>query len=81
MKINFGIVAAVVADDNNIEVVHFCGYENEPKEADWDNLKHELETDPEFDCIGRADLIYLPATQEMIDFYVQKVDSEWLDEI
>jgi hypothetical protein len=61
-------IAAVTKDetDGSIFVYHFCGYFEEPSVADFESLRHELETDPEFGLVDMEfDLIL--ATEEMIN--------------
>ena len=81
MKINYGLIAAVKIDDFHIEIVHFCGYENKPKEIDIQTLKMELETDPEFDLVGRNDYFITEATDEMLEFYKQIENGEDPNEV
>ena len=49
-----GIVAisTVANPDGSSEILHFCGYSNQPTQADFDGLKAELESSPEFGLIG-----------------------------
>ncbi len=59
LDINYGIVAV----NTKNQVIHFCGYEKEPTEADWEALVEELRTDPEF---GLTEIPFrlLPATSD-----------------
>lgn len=43
MEIRYGLIAV-----RGGEILHFCGYESPPSQADLDALRDELQTDPEF---------------------------------
>ena len=67
----------VVMKNNPTSVVHFCGYEEEPSEREYEALKVELDTDPAFGFVGEiGDLLFLPATPDTIDFFRPFVESE-----
>lgn len=73
--ITHGIVA-VKRDEkkNEVHVLHFCGYFEEPSAACYDDLRRELEEDPEHGLIGEEfDLI--AATPDMIE-HVKKSANE-----
>ena len=60
MKLNYAIVCYKQIDDDNINVLHSCLYENEPNENDIDSLQQELYTDEEFGMVGDvADVDYV----------------------
>ena len=61
-------IAAVTKDekDGSIFVYHFCGYFEEPSLADFEALRKELETDPEFGLVG-MDFELIAATEDMIN--------------
>lgn len=66
-EITHGIAAVRRENKNNeVHVLHFCGYFEEPSAADFSELRRELEEDPEFGLIGQNFELIL-ATQEMID--------------
>jgi len=65
MDIQFGLMVL----DESGEVVHFCGYENEPTKADRRHLFIEMKTDPELGLVGRDDLRILPATTKVLEQY------------
>lgn len=58
-------------------VVHFCGYPNPPTERDIKLLEEELNTDPEFNLIGRInkDVFIVDASPAMVKFYLEKADK------
>lgn len=64
--ITHGIVA-VRRDEkrNEIHVLHFCGFFEEPSAASYDDLRRELEEDAEFGLAGQ-EFELIPATEEMI---------------
>jgi hypothetical protein len=65
--ITHGLVA-IRRDDkkNEIHVLNFCGFFEEPSVADYHSLRKELEEDPEFGLIGQ-DFEIIEATAEMIE--------------
>lgn len=72
MKINYGIIVINPEEvvDEEIEILHFCGYENEPKQIDYESLRKELKEDKEFGLTEIADkLELLPAPQEIVEYY------------
>ena len=76
MLFNYGLVAIKQIDKFHVEILHFCGYENEPTDVEIKALKEELDTDPEFELVGRDDYIIVPATEEMIVFYRRVYNGE-----
>lgn len=76
MQINFGIVAVRRNSDESssspFEMVHFCGYENRPTKADFDDLKRELSTDPEFGLVEQmkaGDIILVHASPTVVKMH------------
>jgi hypothetical protein len=71
-KFKYGLVACTKIDDEQISILHFCGYERPPTEEDIKALELELNTDPEFHLVGRVgqDVFIIRATQDMCDFYL-----------
>lgn len=66
VNIKYGIIAI----DENGEEVHFCAYENEPTEKDFDSLRHELNTDEEFGLVGQMENIKLiQASEDVLTSY------------
>ena len=51
---------------NEIQVLHFCGYFEEPSAADYDDLRRELEEEAEHGLIGE-EFELIAATPDMID--------------
>lgn len=73
MNINYGLIA-ILPDPHvkkqQLEILHFCGYELEPNQKDIENLHEELKTNKEFGLIDVADqLVIIPASQDVIDIY------------
>lgn len=64
--ITHGIVA-IRKDDvkNEIQVLHFCGYFEEPSLADYEDLRKELTDDSEFGLVDQ-EFELVPATEQMI---------------
>jgi hypothetical protein len=67
-------------DSENVTVIHFVGYWDEPQ--DWDveadRLREELRTDPDFeyyrDIVDR--LLMYPATEDCLKYYNDMVDTD-----
>ena len=75
-EITHGIIAYTLNGTKNnqyIEILHFCGYWQEPTEIDFSNLKKELNTDPSFNLVGRIDkdVFLMKSSPEIIKFYTQ----------
>jgi hypothetical protein len=60
-------IAAVTKDetDGSIFILHFCGYFEEPSLADFEDLRNELETNPEFGLVDMEFELIL-ATDDML---------------
>lgn len=71
IEIRHGILVLRPAGGDEYEVVHFCGYEEEPTEDDVAALREELTTDPEFELKITDDLIFMPAPDYIVDEYRQ----------
>jgi len=69
-KINFGLM--VIDESGNI--LHFCGYENLPTDADKKSLYKELKEDSSFGLIDKIDsLEIMEAPQEIVISYIQNL--------
>ena len=71
MDIKYGIVAYTLEgpkDKPVIAILHFCGYENPPTQQQIDGLAEELNTDPEFNLVGRigVDVLLTEASDAMV---------------
>lgn len=60
---------------NEIQVLHFCGYFEEPSAAAYDDLRRELEEDAEFGLAGQ-EFELIPATAEMIEHVKQSANED-----
>ena len=72
MKINYGLVAVDSEDD----ILHFCGYEEEPTQTDIDHLREELSQDISFgltEMMGEIEII--TASDEVLKFYQDVVEK------
>lgn len=58
-------------------VLHFCGYTCFPTDEDINSLIKELNTDPEFNLVGRLgkDVFVMPASPEQVEFYTSKAEK------
>jgi hypothetical protein len=62
------------------DILHFCAYESRPTGADMESLKQELNTDPEFDLVGRVgvDVTIVEATPEVCKLFLEPCPhQEW----
>lgn len=75
MKIKGGIIAVAKKDDDQLSILHFCGYEHEPTDADVEALEKELNTDEEFGLVGRInkDVWLVIAAPELVKIYAKEI--------
>ena len=75
MKIRGGIIAVEKLNEDKIGIVHFCGYEHEPTDADVENLEKKLNTDEEFGLVGRInkDVFLVVASPELVKLYAKEI--------
>lgn len=54
-EFHFGLIAIEIDPDayEKVSILHFCGYTKEPTDDDKLALEEELNTDPEFNLVGR----------------------------
>lgn len=73
MKINYGLIAfnpKMVTENGEVEILHFCGYEEQIQKQDIEALKEELATDEEFGLTEMIeDLIIKEASPTIVDYY------------
>lgn len=73
MEINYGLIAVLPdpsAKEEELEILHFCGYESEPSQKEIENLHEELKTDAEFGLVDVADkLVIIPAPADIVEIY------------
>lgn len=80
-EFKFGIIAATQSAEDEkegqISIVHFCGYPKKPTQRDFELLKEELNTDPEFHLVGRIDkdVFLLEATPEMVQYFTGGIST------
>lgn len=79
-EFKYGIIAIRQAEGGMADILHFCGYEEPPTQADYDALGKELATDKEFGLVASMDQIKLvEAPQEIVDLYrdMMQTDPNW----
>ena len=73
--IKYGLIVIDPKQETEMfEILHFCGYWNEPTQTDVDNLRQELMTDTEFgltEIMERLDII--PAPDYIIEQFVKDI--------
>ena len=52
MKLTYVVICYEDNDDDSMNILHLCGYEEMPSTDSLKDLKRELAEDPEFDLIG-----------------------------
>ena len=57
------------------DILHFCGYEEQPTQETVDALSTELATDPEFELVG-TDFVIIPAPDMVLEFFRQMMAEE-----
>lgn len=78
----YGLIAVTQSDEDKkngqVTVVHFCGYMEQPTDDVLKSLEEELNTDPEFNLVGRInkDVFIVEATDEMVKFYTSQKNNE-----
>ena len=73
--IKYGLIVVDPSQEGDmLDVLHFCGYWNEPTQVDVDNLRKELTEDKSFGLTQLIDqLEILPAPQYIIDQFVKEI--------
>jgi hypothetical protein len=68
--VTHGIVAYVRDEENpnQLVILHFCGYSEAPTEADFNNLKDELQNSEDFGLQG-IDFELAEANEEMLNYF------------
>lgn len=79
MEIKYGIIAYTLVDKDNpkMQILHFCGYETQPTQSDFDSLVQELNTDPEFGLIGMVgkEVFLMEASDSIIKEMARQLKS------
>lgn len=76
--IKFGLIAVdPTQEGDDLDVLHFCGYWNQPTLVDVESLREELKTSPEFGLSDIADrLEIIPAPDWLIQEYIEGMSGE-----
>jgi hypothetical protein len=75
-NITHGIAAIRInAENDRVDVLHFCGYFEEPSVMDYEELKRELEEDPEFGLVGE-EYELIPAPQDLIEIMKNQINVQ-----
>jgi hypothetical protein len=75
--IKYGLIAVdPTEEDEMLTILHFCGYWNEPTQADADALRKELAEDPEFGLTDIAHrLIIFPAPDDILQHFISEIEE------
>jgi hypothetical protein len=76
--IKFGLIAIDPTQEGDmLDVLHFCGYWNQPTLVDVDSLREELKSDPDFGLTDIADrLDIIPAPDWLVQEYVEGMSED-----
>ena len=75
-EIKYGLIAVQIID-NEVDIVHFCGYEEEPGQIEIDHLREELSQDMSFGLTEMMDKIeIIVASKAVVDHYRKIADSD-----
>jgi hypothetical protein len=76
--IKFGLIAVNPTQEGDmLDVLHFCGYWNQPTLVDVDSLREELKSDPDFGLTDIADrLDIIPAPDWLVQEYVEGMSED-----
>lgn len=68
MEIKHALIA-VTYGDNEMEVSHFCGYQKQPTEDDYNSLSKRLRTDPQYGMTEAEKYQIQEASSALIKYY------------
>jgi hypothetical protein len=76
MEIKYGIIAYTLVDEKSpkMQILHFCGYETQPTQSDFNSLVQELNTDPEFGLVGK-EVFLMEASDSIIKEMARQLKS------
>lgn len=76
--IKYGLIAIDSTQEGEmLDVLHFCGYWNQPTKVDADSLLEELSTDPEFELTEIAHrLKIMVAPDWLVAEYIKDIENE-----
>jgi hypothetical protein len=74
-NIKFGLIAIDPEQEGDMkDVLHFCGYWNQPTLVEAEDLKRELAEDPEFGLINIAHrLEIIPAPDDIMEMIIKDI--------
>ncbi|MDD5649138.1 MAG: hypothetical protein PHF86_01785 [Candidatus Nanoarchaeia archaeon] len=75
--INYGlIVVNPEQKGDELDILHFCGFEKEPTIDDANNLRNELRDDPSFELQNIWDKVdILPAPENIVEEYRKIINT------
>lgn len=80
MKIKFGLMALYpdpLVESEELEILHFCGYEQKPGSNEIKHLHEELKSDESFGLTNIADkLVILPAPEDIVEQYRLIIEND-----
>jgi hypothetical protein len=73
--IKYGLIVIDSTQEGEMfDILHFCGYWNQPKKVDADSLLEELSTDPEFGLTEIADRLEIRIAPDwLVAEYINKI--------
>ena len=74
---NFIVLAITGYDNELINIEHMVTYEHTPTDEDMNSLREEMNTDEEFEFVGReSELTYILLTADEYNEFLLKMGSE-----
>lgn len=83
IDIKHGLIAVLPdpkQQEEDLEILHFCGYESKPGKNEIESLHEELKNDESFGLIDVAEnLVIIPAPPDIVQYYRNMIKEENLD--
>lgn len=80
IKINYGLMVfdpEIPEENGEKEIVHFCGFEENPSQNEIEHLREELRTDEEFGLTEVWErLVIIPAPYDIVEQYRKMINND-----